>query len=481
MEYMKINNEIELEQKKKLVISSYHQFNIDDKNTIEKKHNNPPTKGNILIFILLILFISFVISYQIVLSYFTKKNNNILPQEEHAHQEKENFLPEQLNDTQEENIPFPQDIYKIESFSSITRSFNKAKNFLEKCINGTLLREIPSKSIDNVLATAVIPVYNSKNYISKAIKSIQNQNIENIEIILVDDKSTDDTLSFIKEIQKEDQRIKIIANQKNMGIFYTRCIGTLSAKGKYIFPLDNDDMFLDEDVFQTIINIAEKGNFDIVEFKGIESKKGDKGILDNKISDIRFATHPLNLVLYQPALGNYQIWPKKSINAFHVEIVFLWAKCIKTEIYQKTINKIGKEKYSRHIIVFEDLIMNYALFNTAKSYKFVGKYGIFNIYRPRSASRTLTKVKSDIYHIYYLDIIMDFVQDRFEHKKVIVNFIMRLLGRKSLEKALKTSKDLYDIFISCVDKALNMTKISDELKNEIRKKGKELKFINYPF
>ena len=54
-----------------------------------------------------------------------------------------------------------------------------------------------------------------------------------------------------------------------MGTLYSRSVGALSAKGKYIFPLDSDDMFLDEDVFQTITSIAEKGYFDIVEFKGI--------------------------------------------------------------------------------------------------------------------------------------------------------------------------------------------------------------------
>ena len=100
--------------------------------------------------------------------------------------------------------------------------------------------------------SAVIPVYNSKNYIEKAVRSIQNQNIKDIEIILINDKSKDDTLNIIQNLQKEDQRIKIIDNKQNKGILYSRCVGTLAAKGKYIFPLDNDDMFLDKDVFQLL-------------------------------------------------------------------------------------------------------------------------------------------------------------------------------------------------------------------------------------
>ena len=54
-----------------------------------------------------------------------------------------------------------------------------------------------------------------------------------------------------------------------MCLLYSRCIGVLAAKGKYIFPLDNDDMFLDEDVFDVVTKIADKGDFDIVEFKAI--------------------------------------------------------------------------------------------------------------------------------------------------------------------------------------------------------------------
>ena len=300
----------------------------------------------------------------------------------------------------------------------------------------------------------------------------------NIEIILVNDYSKDDTLSFIKEIQKEDPRIKIISNKKNMGIIYSRCIGTLSAKGKYIFPLDNDDMFLDEDVFQTITNIAEKGFFDIVEFKGMESKRGDKGILLNKRRDTNWGNHPLNLVLYQPALGNYPIWSGRSLYTVHYETVYLWAKCIRTEIYQKTINKLGKERYSRYILRYEDIIMTYAIFNTAKSYKFVGKYGIFNIYRNESASRNKYMVDTDVYHIYYIDVIIDFVQDTVENKKILVNLILHLFNRKTLAKALKRSKDIEKIFYSNIDKILKMPKISNKLKDEIRKKGKQLKYIN---
>ena len=465
MEYTKIQNndyniqENQFDKKIKLIDKDNDKFESEEKpNDVEMPQNQVINGkfGYILIIMLLIIFLFLVFIYQNITSNITKiVNNNTLNQEKDSEQ----LYEENLN---EENITFLQDVYKIEVFSSREEAFKRAKKFLENNINGTLLRNVTSLSINNPIATAVIPVYNSKNYILKAIRSIQNQNIMNIEIILVNDYSKDDTLSFIKEIQKEDPRIKIISNKKNMGIIYSRCIGTLSARGKYIFPLDNDDMFLDEDVFQTITNIAEKGFFDIVEFKGMESKRGDKGILLNKRRDTNWGNHPLNLVLYQPALGNYPIWSGRSLYTVHYETVYLWAKCIRTDIYQKTINKFGKEKYSRHLTRYEDILMTYALFQTARSYKFVGKYGIFYIYRPESVTKNKIKVETDIYNIYYLDIMIDFVQDRVENKKLLVHLILHLFNRKSFKKALNTSLDLYNLFISSLDKVLKMSKISEK-------------------
>ena len=76
-----------------------------------------------------------------------------------------------------------------------------------------------------------------------------------IDIVIVNDYSSDNTSNIIEQIKKEDKRIRLINNKKNFGTLYTRCIGTLAAKGKYIFPLDGDDMFLDKDIIRNIYNL----------------------------------------------------------------------------------------------------------------------------------------------------------------------------------------------------------------------------------
>ena len=113
-------------------------------------------------------------------------------------------------------------------------AFNKAKDFIRNCLSSNLLQfKNPILYMDPKISV-VIPLYNCEKYILRAIKSIQYQNISNIEIILIDDNSTDNTISLIKKIQNEDNRIKLIKNQKNMGILYSRSIGVLSSRGKYI-------------------------------------------------------------------------------------------------------------------------------------------------------------------------------------------------------------------------------------------------------
>ena len=92
---------------------------------------------------------------------------------------------------------------------------------------------------------------------------------------------------MVEKLKNEDPRIKIIINKKNMGILYSRSIGALLSKGNYIFPLDNDDMFLDIDVFKTISNIANESNIDIVEFKGIFQEYSKDNILNESTNNFR--------------------------------------------------------------------------------------------------------------------------------------------------------------------------------------------------
>ena len=70
-----------------------------------------------------------------------------------------------------------------------------------------------------------------------------------IEILIVDDYSEDNSLEIINQLQKEDERIKLIRNKKNKGALYSKSLGILKAKSKYTMILDSDDLFINKELF----------------------------------------------------------------------------------------------------------------------------------------------------------------------------------------------------------------------------------------
>lgn len=98
----------------------------------------------------------------------------------------------------------------------------------------------------NELVSIIIPTYNTEKFIRDTLQSVQNQTYQNWEMILVDDASTDKTVSVIEEFAKNDDRIKLFKLEKNSGNGFARNIAVEKASGKYIAYLDADDLWFPE-------------------------------------------------------------------------------------------------------------------------------------------------------------------------------------------------------------------------------------------
>ena len=257
--------------------------------------------------------------------------------------------------------------YPETDFDEILSSIN-AKNYINISINELKIFNRTINIRDKPNLSVVIPIYNKEKIIKRTINSILNQNMYNYEIILINDLSTDNTLSVIKEIQLNEPRIKIINNQKNMGTLYSRCIGTLSAKGKYILPLDNDDMYLYKYAFDDIFNEINSNNLDMIKFNGIEAENIDE-FFNNNIKNVKFAfKKDYDIIINQPNLSYYPTIRLNNIgNNFAVDL-FLWLKCINNQLYKKAISLYSKDRYSIHITSCEDDIMTYIIFQLANSF-----------------------------------------------------------------------------------------------------------------
>ena len=110
-------------------------------------------------------------------------------------------------------------------------------------------------NIKNV--SVVIPIYNNEKYLNDCLNSVINQSLKNIEIICINDGSTDNSLNIIQKFSQLDKRI-IIINQKNKGSGLSRNRGIKLSRGKFISFLDSDDMYYDNISLKSIFTSAQK-------------------------------------------------------------------------------------------------------------------------------------------------------------------------------------------------------------------------------
>lgn len=115
-----------------------------------------------------------------------------------------------------------------------------------------------------VKASVIVPVYNVEDYLAECLDSLINQTFGDIEIICVDDGSTDDSLNILEHYQYLDNRIRIV-NKENGGLSFARNSGMKVAKGKYILFVDPDD-YISTTTIEECFSNAEKNNSDVVVF-----------------------------------------------------------------------------------------------------------------------------------------------------------------------------------------------------------------------
>lgn len=116
------------------------------------------------------------------------------------------------------------------------------------------------------LISLVISIYNVEQYLDECIRSIINQTYKNIEIIAIDDGSTDSSLKIIKKYKEIDNRIKIIS-WENKGQGACRNEGIKIARGKYIMFIDSDD-YIDKNTVEVLVNCINKNTSEIVLYNG---------------------------------------------------------------------------------------------------------------------------------------------------------------------------------------------------------------------
>ena len=202
-----------------------------------------------------------------------------------------------------------------------------------------------------------LPIYNKENYLVNTIQSLQNQTLKDIEIVAVNDCSNDSSLEILTNLAKNDERIKIVNNDKNHGLLYSRAMGILNSTGEYLMNLDPDDVIYGEDSLEYLYNQSKFYNLDIISFY-VNQKKGNSIIKCNAKNQILQRQYLFSSIFsYKHIITDYLIWNK----------------LIKKEIFLSAYQDFREKIYNGKWNYFEDDIWSILVHRYAKSKKCVDK------------------------------------------------------------------------------------------------------------
>lgn len=276
----------------------------------------------------------------------------------------------------------------------------------------------------------VVPIYNAEKFLRRCLDSIINQTYKNIEIILIDDGSNDNSREICELYKKEDNRI-IVRHNDNHGVSYTRNCGIDIAQGKYILFIDSDDT-VEINYVELLVSAIESSNKDIAvcAYNDIYGNKKISNALDDDIvnkltGDIRNDYFDLNKFMYHP-----------------YEKIYLLDVIKKYNIY-----------FLNDRTVAEDQCFNRAYFGRIHSIIFVNK-SLYNYYHQNNLSLTKLRTRKTFL-------------DDMENFKELKAFLFEL----SIKKPEIILTDMFILMLTkyiCIDNKIQSYKDYSKMIKEIK-------------
>lgn len=223
--------------------------------------------------------------------------------------------------------------------------------------------------------SVIIPVYNVKEYVTTAVNSILEQDLQNFEVILINDGSTDGSGDIIKREYSDLSNIKII-DQANQGLSKARNTGLMAAEGEYVLYLDSDDYFV-KNSFSKIIKKIEGSNAELLFFGGNKIQcNGDGG------PDTIEHYGPTSNIVFDDGIEAYTYMRSR-----HEYYTGVWLQLIKRDVLIK--NKIGFQNG----IIHEDHLYTFSVLMHAKK-TVISDLNVYN-YRIRKDSITTGSISME--------------------------------------------------------------------------------------
>ena len=293
-----------------------------------------------------------------------------------------------------------------------------------------------------------LPIYNKAKYLKRSITSIQKQSLKEIEIIPVNDCSTDNSLEILKDFAKKDSRIKIINNKKNYGLCFSRVMGILNSKGEYLMNLDPDDEYRGKNTLKDLYNLANKLKVDFISFFILS--------LPDRKKSFQFSN--FNQIIQQPKLLESAFWND------HLTDFYITNKLIKRELLEIAVKIFGNKIYEQKWNYHEDNIWSILLHKYANSSVFINKI-VYLYYSKNSDSEMYNRgnnleIKN---YLYRNEMYQEIFKTKKEEKYIISGYSELLL---ILEKNIKIIKENMETKYLCIKHLENYKKkykLSDEI------------------
>ena len=369
---------------------------------------------------------------------------------------------------------------KIINYEKTLREISEEEIEEFRAINnfGYLFDRTKYKRSDHPNVTIVITLRNQAHCIHKAIRSVQNQSLKNIEMIIVDDCSWDNSTAVVEKFMKEDERIILIKHEEyNEGTMISRKEAIRMAKGKYITVLDGDDTLIHKDILKYSLNVAEMADLDIVEFHFAPYDNNNKRLKNGHI-------HDLSYIIHQPEL-KYKFYRFIDYNDYQRSFICrtIWGKLIKNKIFQKTLDNIPSKYLNDYIVNFEDSIIMISLYQVANSYYCLRQLGYYyslgndrrtNQVRNDGKCRIRERVVTNFDHIKFLNFLMDKLEDNDKGHQIIYH---ELAGINTFPDTnlKKTVTHHFDMAYRVLDKLINSTHLTLFEKYKTKTIKKEIK------
>jgi len=322
------------------------------------------------------------------------------------------------------------------------------------------LKETDFININNPKISIVIPVYNGKKFIIRSLLSIYTQSFKNIEIIYVDDFSIDNSIEIIKIFQKLDKRIKLFINKENRGTLFTKSFGVIKSRGKFVMIMDQDDIYINKDLFLNLIEISEKNDLDILQFNHNDYYPDLDYVLFDRI---KFSSN-YNNIINQPELGNINLYLNENL----YKSFFLWDKLIKRKIYLRALDFLGNKQWGINLVHREDHLMTFVLYKIANNYMKINKYGYSHISNENQESKdyiaiikgyNIPQIKREkmlLYQFQFSKFIYDNTKEIENEKKIAIRELLKTV--KYLNFVTKVNKqsikdlviNISNIYLNCI-------------------------------